>query len=398
MVKAADALAEAGHEVRVVCARFIAWAGATDRDLLASRRWQARVVDYARVSAPLRSRYVGARRRLARSVVLAWGAEACPWWVVPRAYSYVHPELVRAALAQPADLYYGGSAGALAAVAEAARRAGKPYGVDLEDLHTAESDEYDAPLQHALARRVLARVLPSARFVTTSSLLLAESYREAFGVDATVIHNVPPLPAGPPRVDRADGALRLYWFSQTIGRERGLEEAIAAVGAAAIDARLTLRGHGDPAYLAHLRDLARRRAPRLTLDVQPPIAPDRLVADARAHDVGLSGEIPSVENRRRCLGNKLFTYLAAGLAVALSETPAHLSLAAELGEATVFYRPGDTPALARALRRLATNPGHLAAARRAAWAAARRRWHWEHEFERGALLRLVERHVRPCAC
>jgi glycosyltransferase involved in cell wall biosynthesis len=397
MVKAADALVEAGHDVRLVCTRFVAWAAEADRELVASRRWQARVVDFERASAPIRSRYVGARRRLARGVVSAVGVDSCPWWAVPRAYGYVHPELVKAALAEPADFFYGGTTGALAAVAEAAQRAGKSYGLDLEDLHTAESDEYDAPMQHGLARRVLTRVLPPARFATTSSVLLAEAYRQEFGVEPTVVHNVFPLPSEPPPIERPDGGLKLYWFSQTIGRGRGLEEAIVAVGEADIDARLTLRGRGDPAYLADLGDLAARRARRLTLDVQPPIAPDRLIADARQHDVGLCGELATVKNRRLCLANKIFTYLAAGLAVAVSETPAHLTLAAELGEAAWFYRSGDTRALARALRRLATSPGQLNAARRASWAAARRRWHWEHEFERGALVRLVERHLRPSA-
>ena len=55
-----------------------------------------------------------------------------------RAYSRVHDELVASVAAEPADLVYGGTTGALAAVAEAARRLGVPYGLDLEDFHTGE--------------------------------------------------------------------------------------------------------------------------------------------------------------------------------------------------------------------------------------------------------------------
>jgi hypothetical protein len=36
----------------------------------------------------------------------------------------------------------------------------------------------------------------------------------------------------------------------------------------------------------------------------------------------------------------------------------------------------------------------LLAARRAAWAAARRRWHWQHPEEEGALLRAVRQVLR----
>jgi hypothetical protein len=38
---------------------------------------------------------------------------------------------------------------------------------------------------------------------------------------------------------------------------------------------------------------------------------------------------------------------------------------------------------------LMTEPARLAEARAASWQAARTRWHWEHQQERGALLAAV---------
>jgi hypothetical protein len=37
------------------------------------------------------------------------------------------------------------------------------------------------------------------------------------------------------------------------------------------------------------------------------------------------------------------------------------------------------------------DPARLECAKRAAWDAARRRWHWEHPLERGRLQELVRR-------
>ena len=53
------------------------------------------------------------------------------------------------------------------------------------------------------------------------------------------------------------------------------------------------------------------------------------------------------------------------------------------------YVPGDVASLAAGLRRWAEDKSRLARAKGAAWVAARRRWHWEHPEERGALLEAV---------
>ena len=124
----------------------------------------------------------------------------------------------------------------------------------------------------------------------------------------------------------------------------------------------------------------------LTIHEHEPGDPDEMVALCRPHDVGLSCEQATVFNHRICLGNKVFTYLLAGLAVVLSGTEAQSVLAADLAEAALLYPPGDVDALAAGLRQWVDDPDRLRASRRAAWAAARRRWHWEHPADRGALL------------
>src|SRR6185295_11120638 len=103
-----------------------------------------------------------------------------------------HSELVAAAVAEPADLIYGGTTGALAAVAEAARRLGVPYGIDFEDLHSAETLGDDAAAVDALAARVERSVIAGAAFTTASSEAIADAYADRYGVKPATVHNTFP--------------------------------------------------------------------------------------------------------------------------------------------------------------------------------------------------------------
>lgn len=390
MLKTADALARAGHDVRVISAGFEQWARDADQRTAAARPWQWTAVEHGRDRAPARHALTGTRRHAARRVARLLGPARSPWWACTRALSRVHDELVSAATASPFDFVCGGSVGGLAVVEEIARRGHVPFAVDLEDLHTAESVAPDAPLHHGLARRVLQRVLPRAAFVTTSTECMAAKYREEFGVTPTVVHNVFPLPARPPVFERAPGPLRLYWFSQTIGAGRGIEQMISAVAHAAVPAQITLRGAGASDYIANLRAIATSVA-NLDLRVEAPADPDRMVDLCGGHDVGFSAEVERVENRRICLTNKVFTYLLAGMPVALNDTPAQRHLAQQLGDAAFLYPAGDLRSVGAWLRGLAASPERLRRHREAAWQQAKTRWHWGHEAEEGQLLALVQR-------
>jgi glycosyltransferase involved in cell wall biosynthesis len=393
MLKAADALAEAGYRVRLVSARHTEWADLCDRDARGRRTtaWDWTAVDHRRESAPLRYAWSGARRRGAGILARLLGPRRVPLAAAIRAYSREHSGLVAAALGAPADLFYGGTTGALAAVAEAARRAGVPFGLDLEDFHPAEHAGGPAgDLAHALADRILRDILPRARFLTASSEAIAAAYAERYGVRARVVHNTFALPLDPPSLEPSPGeGLLLYWFSQTIGPRRGLEDVVRAMGRTSVPGELHLRGRADAEYLALLERLAESQAPLLKLVIHPPAPPDAMAALCAGYDVGLSVESPHVLNRELCAPNKPYTYLLAGLAVVLTDTAGQRPLAADLGEAAFSYRPGDVEALAKGLRRWAEDKQSLAAAKAAAWRAAGRRWHWEHPAERGALLAAV---------
>lgn len=394
MLKAADALHEAGYRVRVVSANHTPWAHAADQAVIASRGWQWTVVDYSRTSANVARVASGARFKAAQGLSATLGADRVPIAVATRAYSRAHDELVRAIASEPLDFVYGGTNGVLAAVAEAAAEWCAPYAIDLEDLHSAEHEGPNAGRLHALATRIEAAAITGARFVTASSPMISAAYTATYGVETVTIHNtfsiVPPLRDD----DISCAPLRLYWFSQTIGAGRGLEDIVQAAGHLSSPIELHLRGQAAPGYAEALCALQAEAAPSLRMEWHDPAPPDDMVARATGYDAGLSCELPTVANRRFCLSNKVFTYLAAGVPAILSRTPAQAALASQLGDAAIAYEPGDVAGLAEALCRL-TSPAFRRAARRAARAAAEQRWHWEHPLDRGALIAHVAAVVPP---
>jgi len=391
MLKAADALAAAGYDVRVVATRHEPWATDADLDVRSRRTWPVHVVDYRRHGGAATYWRTGVEHRAARAIVDMLGPERAPLPIVSRAFARVHTSMVRAIAAVPGDLIYGGTTGALAAIAEAAARTGTPYALDLEDYHSGETIGPRAPLVDALATRVERAILGGAAFLTTSSGAIAAAYAERYGVHPAVVHNTFPLPAQAPEFDRAEpGVLRTYWFSQTIGPGRGLDEAVVALGRSGVRAQLMLRGRPHDGYVDALRTLASTHAPSLRLTHEPPAAPDAMIDLARIHDVGLVLEHGQPRNRTICITNKGFTYILAGLAVAGFDTPGQHAFGADLGHAARLVPPGDVDALAATFARWGSDPAALDCAKRTAWQAATRRWHWEHDAERGSLYRLVQ--------
>jgi hypothetical protein len=199
------------------------------------------------------------------------------------------------------------------------------------------------------------------------------------------INNVFRLPA-PPADAVSSGPLRLYWFSQTIGPGRGLDDVVRAVGAADIPAELHLRGVAIAEYAASFDALCRTVAPRLRLVQHSTSDPDAMVAACHGFDIGLAVEPGRTLNNALSLSNKALTYPLAGLAMAISRTPGQRVLAEHLASNAIVYEPGDVAALAGGLARWHADREALSRARRASWQAACDRWRWDHPLERETLL------------
>lgn len=383
LVKEADALAAAGYRVRVVAMNQEPEKWALDQALAATRPWRLEVVTAQR-RGPGRALWLRAVFR-----------QRCWQWTTrllstrggrTRAYSRFAPELAHLAMQQRADLFISHTLPALPAAAYAARHWSAKLGFDLEDFPSGMRPLHAPPTREDLLEdAVESDYLPACVHLTAASPGVAAATAPRCGGRVPVavlnVFRLAERPATrPPR--RVGGPLRLYWFSQVVGTDRGLEDALGALrrlpeGAA----ELHLRGRCDAAARQYLDALMRATGvDGRRVIVHPPAPPDQLVAGCADYDVGLALEVPVSRNRMICMDdlctNKVFTYLMGGLALAASA----LKQGGIIYEGAGFsYPSGDDGALAAGLRRWLDQPDGLQRARDKAWEVATTRYNWETE-------------------
>jgi glycosyltransferase involved in cell wall biosynthesis len=373
VVKEADALHAAGHQVRVVAVDAQRENGARDLAVMASRQWTLDRVNLRRGDP------VGF---VHRAIGAAWRLAASQGGLADRAVSRYLGLLTRAVVARPADLVIGHTLAGLPVAVRAAERLRARAAFDIEDFHSGElpTDAAHAA-QRALVTDVERRYLPRCVKVTASASGIADAVAARYGIARPhVTLNVFPRAERPAGAERArGGAPSLYWYSQVIGPGRGIEDAIEALALLDPPVALHVRGTLDPAFAPVVSRLIASLGVASRVVILPLVPPPDLVARAAEHDIGLALEHPVTENRSLCVTNKLFTYMLAGLAVAATDTRGQREIMREAPQAGFLYPAGQPRALAESLRALLSNPAALARAKAAAWTAADSRFNWEYE-------------------
>jgi glycosyltransferase involved in cell wall biosynthesis len=377
VVKEADALCAAGHEVRVVAVDALADNGERDLAVMAGRAWALERINLRRGDG------IGFFHRATGA---AWRVVARQAGLADRWVSRYMGLFIRAVVARPADLVIGHTLAGLPVAVLAAERLGARAGFDIEDFHSGElpaGPRYDA--ERAIVTDVERRYLPRCARVTASSRGIADAIASRYGIARphVVLNTFPRAERAPSTSASASSAsassgsgrpLSLYWYSQVIGPGRGIEDAVAAVGLLDSRVQLYLRGTLDPAFASEV-------VGRPNVVILPPVPPPELVARAAEQDIGLALEQPVTENRALCVTNKIFTYMLAGLAVAATDTPGQREILMEAEGAGFLYQPGRPAELAEKIRELLADPAQLARYKAAAWEAADRRFNWDREAQ-----------------
>jgi hypothetical protein len=393
LVKEAMALRDAGYSVRLVAADIIPSLAHFDDELIASLR-----VDCIRIPAryPRWAHAFRAGRQRAAKLVAQHSRGHVGLGLATFAQHQLTGALAKSAASARADLFIAHNLAALPAAAKAADVHRARLGFDAEDFHSGELEDTDRGGTEYLVRRAIeANLLPKCDYVTAAAPGIADAYAPDCRGRPEVILNVFPIseaPAEPVSLPRSHHLPSLYWFSQTIGPGRGLEQIVSAIGRMRTRVRLSLRGNPAGGYLDELRRLAYASggedlAARLEiLSIAPPWEMVRLAAP---HDLGLALELSTPPNRAVCLTNKIFTYLLAGVPVFLSNTAAQGALRPELGEAAMLMeldRPDD---IARSFDDYFDSAARQQRARAEAWRLGQEKYNWEIEKQR--FLRSIER-------
>ena len=380
----ADALASAGFDVRVVFTQGPLEAlRRFDVETTAGRRWRWDAVKWSAAPGERVAFYwSGIRHRMFNRLPVGVQRLAP---VAERAEGRVAPELATLAAAEPADLYIGHYPTGLAAASSAAARHGARLGYDVEDLYVEiRPSAMVSVAERSRIEAIERRYVGACAHITAASQPLADEFATRYGGSSPLaIHNCHAWSDrgtidGLTR-DRAGRKPSLYWYSQTVGLDRGLQDVIVAASRLNGAVQLHIRGTID----GHVRDvltrLARDRGIESDVHLHGPVPPGDLLSRAAEHDIGLAVETPDSLSRQLSVTNKLFLFLTAGLAIAASDLPGQRSVLATCGAASRSFPAGQPDRLADILRTWITHPPALEAARAQALTAAKDRWNWEQE-------------------
>ncbi len=386
IVKEAETLGRAGHDVTVLTVRNHAASELADLALLRDAPYRRVVFDLipSAATAPTTARFRRFQIWFARRLVHRLG------WQAPLAFGPA-TGLLSLARAHPADLTIVHTEAAFW-VGTRLLHDGRKIAADFEDWHSEDllpEDRTTRPLH--LLRSLERDLLHHAAYTSTTSYALADALHARHdGPRPLVLTNSFPLQPHPRPAPGTPPAF--FWFSQTLGAGRGLEFFFAAWARTQHPSRVVLLGESSSVYRAKL--LARLAPERRALvSFLPLVAPAELPSVIARHDIGLALEQEHIVNRDLTITNKILQYLNAGLAVVASATAGQREVLARAPDAGILVEPHETTLFAAALDRLLADPVALARHQAAARHAAREIYSWEREAP--ALLAAVAHALAP---
>ncbi len=398
VMKAATTLARHGYDVHVLGAWLDADLKALDRAMLAQAPFSFEPVFDATLpglSGAAAHTLRRARRKAANTVYGLTG------WQSRDQLGYGIGRLLARARALAADLYIAHSEPALY-VAWRLMREGRRTGVDMEDWYSQDLlADARARRPLGLLQRLESELLVKGAYATCPSRAMSQALTTAYGgKPPAVIYNAFPA-ADRGTIDgiykdrRDTGLPSIYWFSQTLGPGRGLEDLVAALPLLDRDVEIHLRGRAAPGMAEWIGSQTPARW-RQRVVLHPLVPNEELLSRLAEHDIGFAGEQPYCRSRDLTVTNKILHYLLGGLAVVASDTAGQREVALQASGAVTLYEPGNPVASVQVLRTLIDSRDGLARAKAAALQAAEQTFCWERQEQ--VLLRSIEAALREtCA-
>ncbi|TSD65865.1 glycosyltransferase family 4 protein [Inquilinus sp. KBS0705] len=258
---------------------------------------------------------------------------------------------------------------------------------DFEDWYSEDlllQARKERPLN--LLRKAEHTALKDGSYCITTSKVLAGKLSETYSSKApNVIYNV--FPSRQDILQKTKdftGTLKLFWFSQTIGLGRGLEQFISISAKLKKPLELHLLGNIHNAYRGQLISIM---PVQHQLHFHPLVPENDLANKIALFDIGLALELDTPMSRNYTITNKFFQYIQAGLPVIASKT-------AGQKEGFEQFEPGfmlsqkPTDAEIVALEKWLEDPVELQAARIRTIEAAKA-YNWDNES--GKLLAFVKK-------
>ena len=388
MLKEYTALKKAGYQVKVFYSFWADWAVATDKALFQSGLIEEK--DFILIGGSpgyKKNQYFLSRLlfKIFHSFSFKLGVAFFNEWAISRTAFW----LERAAKKEKAVLFIAHNMGALPAVVKASGKWNAKCGFDAEDYHRGTYNNKQSK-EYKLTSNLEELYMPRCNYVTAASPLIGETYQQLLKLDQLLIINnvfsivnIQPFRAEP----GVNGELRLFWFSQTMGSDRGLEDVVSALELLKdYNIKLTLLGLSSAEYRASLLN---RLSNQSMLTFMEPVAPTEIFALTAGAHIGIVSEQLVDENKNVCLANKLFTYLLAGNCVLASNTKAQKKFLEDNHGIGLLYKMKDPESIAEALRKLYNDRELLNKYRKAALNLGRNTFNWEEESKK--LIGLIDK-------
>jgi hypothetical protein len=379
LVKEANSFAEAGFEVAVIYSYWTRWASETDQLLFKKVNWEPILAG----GSPFEDKYTYFFTRL-RSKIFGYLAKkiSFKFGIAEIARGRTYPELLKKAKQLKADLYIAHIQAALPAAVKAAKKNKAKCGFDAEDFHRQEVDDDEKSFYFRISKFIEDKYLPVTDYLTASSPLISEQYATLYNRKViTLLNAFPKTHLQAPVRQVETKPLKLFWVSQTVGNNRGIEKIIEALGISQTGAELHLLGNVTNDYKQQLRALAQSNGlDKNSLIFYPPKNPDEIPYIAAGFDIGMATETGFCLNNNIAVSNKIFTYIQSGLALAVSNTPGQSGYLKQFPQIGSVYN--NVLELADMIQSYHQNRELLFQTKTAAFALGQTTINWENESEK----------------
>ena len=379
MRKAADALAKTGHRVHVLYAYNANWATQADVEILSQAKWT-----WERVGGhPEEAKFNYFLSRLKRKLAEIMG-------ITKHAMCRSFEDYVYRGIKWKPDIVIGHNPGALGPLVAIGNKLTIPTLFDAEDFHRGE---FALDSKESLSVQKLEdECIPQVAAMTAASPLIAKTYGRLYPQhEVTTINNAFAKNNQPPIPTSESGPLKIIWFSQVVGLDRGLEEFLRGMQRAPnVPIQLNVLGLCSEIVKQSLLESTTSELHQITLHA--PMAESALFKFIAEHEIGLALEPGFSENNKLARSNKLYSYALSGCHSFISKTPAQEHFLKEFPDAGQLIDLNRPDSIAESLRSALENRDELLQNRQRAWQLGDTVLNWEKESK--VLVGFVHQYLR----
>lgn len=232
-----------------------------------------------------------------------------------------------------------------------------------------------------------AYALRNASFVITTSSTLAEKLSAFYSCPMPgVIYNVFPTTESNLSSESFKMPVRLFWFSQTVGKGRGIEEFIQTINKLKVGLELHVLGSIYQSYRSDISDLL---SANHRIHFHDLVDERDLPSKISSFDIGLALEKTEPLSRNYTITNKFFQYIQAGLPIISTETCGQIEVFSRFRPGYLLPQHPDVEQIA-ALEQWLTDPKKLAEAKNNAVLTSK---HYNWEIESNKLSAIVNKAI-----